>query len=407
MIPAQVGATESGSVDLARACGGAAYACAYGGALWTAEKDESVPATLTASGPVRWFFNGKLIGEAKEKGVLKVTLPLKKGSNALLAKSWNPTNSAEWSVGCEISSVSLLTWESQAKALPPAQPGTGRRNVALGSEGSKVTVSSVSWKGPRFNPKALSMLNDGLKPGSPNGGTAWSSLDIAGMPQWAWVRFPGMRSIDRVIVSPGWQGKPIHLVGEYSADGGLTFKTLFEMKDAKPVKDSFTAEFPTVVTDNVRIRITRAEKPDSSAFETAQLMEIEVYGDNAPGNGSMALVDSVSPQKPVSELKPEGDFKPTIKESPTQSEFSTHWYQVKLDRLRPRIAGLSLDSLGKGEFKIALLHPTGAQVLVDPLFDPVPFSADGALVIEGNVARYPAVTVAPGAIIAVALRFHE
>jgi len=227
------------------------------------------------------------------------------------------------------------------------------------------------------------------------------------MPQWAWVRFSGMRSIDSVVVTPGWQGKPIDLVGEYSADGGATFKTLFEMKDAKRTGGSLKAEFPAVVTDNIRVRITRAEIPVTAGFETTQLFEVEVYGDNAPGNGSMALVDTASAQKPVSELKPQGDFKPTIKESPTQTEFSTPWYQVKLDRLRPRIAGLSLDSLGKGEFTITLLHPTGALALVDPLFDPVAFPEEGALTVEGNVARYPAVTVAPGVKMAVALRFHE
>ena len=408
LIPTQVGASESGSVDLTRACGGASYACAYAGAHWMAEKGESAPATLTASGPVRWFFNSKLIGETKEKGVLKVTLPLKKGSNALLAKSWNATNNTEWTVGCEIASASPLAWESPAKALPSAQPGTGRRNVALWSEGSKIAVSSVPARSLAFIKTAPSMLNDGLKPGSPNGaGAGWNSLEVDGMPQWVWVRFPGMRSIDSVVVSPGWQRRPIDLVGEYSDDGGATFKTLFAIKDAKRTGDSLKAEFPAVVTDNVRVRITKAEKPENAGFETTQLFEVEVYGDNAPCGGTLALLDSASPQKPVSELKPEGDFNPTVNDSPTQTEFSTPWYQVKLDRSRPRIAGLSLDSLGKGEFKIALLHPTGALALVDPLFDPTPFPGEGALKIEGNVARYPAVTVAPGVKMTVALRFHE
>ena len=191
MIPTQVGATESGSVDLARACGGAAYATAYAGARFVAEKDESAPATLTASGPVRWFFNSKLIGETKEKGVLKVTLPLNKGSNALLAKSWNPTNSAEWSVGCEMASASPLVWDSLAKELPSAQHGTGRRNVALWSEGSKIAVSSVPARSLAFIKNAPSMLNDGLKPGSPNGAAIWrgSTISTASSPvSWATAR---------------------------------------------------------------------------------------------------------------------------------------------------------------------------------------------------------------------------
>ncbi len=405
----RVAATPVGAVDLARACGGSGtYTTAYAGVRVLAAQAESAPATLTGSGPVRWFLNNKLVGETTEKGALKVTLPLKKGLNALLAKSWNPTASTEWSVGCEIASAAPLTWESPVKPLASAQPATGRRNVALWSEGSRIEVSSVIWRGFPINSRGLSMLNDGLKPGSPDGaGGVWNSHDVDGMPQWAWVRFSGLRSIDRVSLSLAGKGRrPLDLVGEYSENGGATFKTLFTLKDAKPEGDSLSAEFPAVVTDNVRVRITRAEKPESSAFEIAQMFEVEVFGDNAPGSGSLAAADA-GVQKPVSELKPTGSFKPTIKAAPAQLEFSTPWYQVKLDRSRPRIVGLSLDSLGKGEFKIALLRHAGAMALVSPMFDAAPFPADGGVVIEGNVARYLAVTVAPGVQMAVALRFHE
>ena len=408
----RVEATEFGAVDLTRACGGGSFATAYAGVRVVAEKAEkaeSAPATLSNSGPVRWFFNNKLVGETKEKGVLKVILPLKKGWNALLAKSWNPTNNIEWAVGCSIASSSPLTWESPTKALASSQPATGRRNVALWSEGSKVAVSSITWGVFPINERGLSMLNDGLKPGSRNGaGVGWTSLPIDGMPQWAWVRFPGMRSVDSVVIYPSGKDRlPIDLVGEYSPDGGVTFKTLFEIKGAKPVNGSLKAEFPAVVTDNVRIRIIRAEIPEMSAFETAQLSEIEVYGDNAPGSGSLALGDGASTTNLVSELKPDGDSKLKVKEDAAQIEISTPWYQVTLDRSRPRIAGLSLDSLGKGEFKIHLLRRAGAMALVSPMFDAAPFPADGALEIKGNVARYPAVTVAPGVKLLVALRFHE
>lgn len=405
----RVGAGSSGVVDLAKTCGSAPNATAYAGTRFTAEKAESAPAILTGSGPVRWFFNNKLIGETKGKGDLKVVLPIKKGGNALLAKSWNPKGDAQWSVGCEVTTALPLTWEIPTKELTPSESLTGRRNVALWSEGSKVAVSSIVWRGFPITDRGLSMLNDGLKPGSPNGsGGMWNSHEVDGMPQWAWVRFPGMRSIDSVILTLAWKGRrPIDLVGEYTEDGGATFKKLFNIKDAKPQGETLKAEFPAVVTDNVRIRITRAEKPESSAFETAQLFEIEVYGDNAPGVESQALVDGTTSTKPVSALKSEGDFKPQVKEDPAQIEISTPWYQVKLDRFRPRIAGLSLDSLGLGKFPISLLRHSGAMALVSPMFDQAPFPADGALEVEGNVVRYPAVTVAPGVTMTVALRFHE
>ena len=132
-------------------------------------------------------------------------------------------------------------------SLIAPQPATGRRNVALWSEGSKVAVSSVPLRSVAINPKSLSVLNDGRKPGSPNGaGAAWISQAVDGMPQWAWVRFPGMQTIDSVVLSPGGKDRwPVDLVGEYSADGGVTFKPLFEIKGAKPTKDSLIkAEFP-------------------------------------------------------------------------------------------------------------------------------------------------------------------
>lgn len=408
----RVAAGNSGTVNLAKACGDGdltPHATAYAGARFVADTDGVAEATLEGAGAVRWFFNNKLVGDTKEKGVLKVSLPVRKGCNSLLAKSRNPANGADWSVGCTLASGFPLSWEAPGKVLEWGQAPTGRRNVALASEGSKVAVSSIIWRGFPMNEQGLSMLNDGLKPGSPNGaGAAWNSHEVDGMPQWAWVRFPGMRSIDSVMISLGGKGRqPIDLVGEYTNDGGVTFKKLFDIKDAKPEGDSLKAEFPAVVTDNVRIRITKAEKPESSAFETAQLYEVEVYGDNAPGAGSLALPDAASAQKPVSELKPEGAFEPKIKEEPSEVEISTPWYRIKLDRARPRIAGLSVDSIGWGEFPISLLRHSGAGALVSPMFDAAFSPGDGKLTIEGNVARYPAVTVAPGVTMSVALRFHE
>jgi len=409
----QVGVTEPGLLNLASACGGGVkYACAYAGLRVRAEEALSdATVTLSASGPVRWFFNNILVAEGKKKSVWKVTLPMAAGWNSLVAKSWNPSGSADWIVGCQFDSSSPLQLEPAALTPVPAKPAAGRRNVALWSEGSRVAVSSIVWRGCPMNERGLSMLNDGLKPGSPEGtGAAWNSHEVDGLPQWAWVRFPGPRTVDSVVIYCGGKGRwPIDLAGEYSEDGGASFKTLFEIKDAKPnPKDSsLRAEFPAVATDNVRIRITRAEKPSASAFTTAQLTEVEVYGDDAPGSGTLALNDTRPGLNASSELKPDGDFKPQITEKMNQVEFSTPWYQVALDRSRPRIARLSLDSLGKGEFEIALLRNAGAMALVSPMFDSAPFPQDAALEIDGDVVRYPSATVAPGVTMAVALRFHE
>ena len=409
--PLLVNSAQAGTVDLAAILKGTPpNACAYAAVRLHADKAEQTPATLMSSGPVRWFLNNAMVAESKQEGTQQISLKLKAGWNCLLAKSWNPTGSPTWKIGCEVAAASVLQEESQAPVPAAAGPSSGRRNVALWSEGSRVAVSSIAWRGFPINERGLSVLNDGRKPASPGGpGAAWNSLEVDDLPQWAWVRFPGMRKVEQVVIHAASNDRqPIDLVGEYTEDGGATFKTLFVIKDATFNKDlSLKAGFPPVVTDNVRIRIDRAAVPPKSGFATAQLSEIEVYGDDVSGVGCLTLVGDRPGTIVPSDLKPEGDFKPSIKESKTQVEFSTPWYQIVLDRSRPRMARLSLDALGQGQFTINLLRHSGAMALVSPMFDPPPFPQDGALTLDGNVARYPALTVAPGVKLQVALRLRE
>ena len=387
----------AGQVDLDRLLGPVpTQVCAYAGVLMRAETSGTATATLTAAGPVRWFLNNKLVAETKQAGVQRVQVNLVAGLNSLLAKSWK--TDLAWKVGLNLEGVPV-TPETAPATVQPLKPLTGRRNVALWSEGSKVAVSSISCRGFSMNERGLNLLNDGRRDG------AWNSLESDQLPQWAWMRFPGMRKIDEVVVhAASADRRPLELVGEYTEDGGVTFKSLFHITDPKDL--SIRATFPAVVTDNVRVRIDRVAVPERTGVVHAQLTEIEVFGEDAAGNGSLALTDAV-PKAPLERLKPDSKFKPAIVTDDATITVSTAWYQVVLDRHRPRLVQLRLDSLGKGEFKIHLLRRSGATPLLATLFNPAAFLPNGELELTGNAANYPAVSVAPGVNLQLALRFHE
>lgn len=387
----------TGLVDLNKILGPVpTNVCAYAGVLVRAEKAGTATVSLTAAGPVRWFLNNRLLAETKQAGVQKIQMELAAGLNCLLAKSWK--TGAAWTVGCTLEGVPL-TAETVLATAQPAKPLTGRRNVALWSEGSKVAVSSIVWRGFPINERGLNMLNDGRRD------AGWTSLEVDQLPQWAWVRFPGLRKIDEVVVHAASPARrPLELIGEYTADGGVTFKTLFHATDPKELP--IRATFPAVVTDNVRIRIDRVAVPETSGLTQAQLMEIEVFGEDATGSGSLALTGATPPVQ-AERLEPDSNFKPVMVTDDATTMVSTPWYQIVLDRHRPRLAQLRLDSLGRGEFKINLLRRSGAAALLEPLFDRAAFLPDGELELTGNVANYPATSVAPGVNLQMALRFHE
>lgn len=396
--PVVVEGTPTGLLDLQAVLGPVpTNVCAYAGFRVRAEKAGPLTATLTATGPVRWFLNNKLVAESKQPGVQKMEMNLSAGMNCLLAKSWK--RDSEWKVGCALEGMPVTFADVQV-AASSVKPTTGRRNVALWSEGSKVAVSSILWRGYPINEHGLCMLNDGKR------GGAWTSLEVDALPQWAWVRFSGLRRIDEVVVhTASADRRPLELVGEYTDDGGVTFKSLFRVTDPKEL--SIRERFPAVVTDNVRVRIARVAVPERSGFAQAQLTEVEVLGEDAVGSGSLGPVDAAPKDDLASRLEADGNFEPTIQTDDAVTSVSTPWYRVALDRRRPRMTQLQLDSLGKGEFKVNLLRRSGGTAFVAPLFDRPWFLSDGEMKMDGNVARYPAVTVAPGVRLQMALRFRE
>ncbi|MEI6645481.1 MAG: discoidin domain-containing protein [bacterium] len=393
-VPAQAGA-----VDLAAACGSSySNACAYVGFRVGCEKAAHAVMTLRAPGTLRCFVNNTLVGEGEE--TVKVNVAFKSGMNAVLVKSWNNTGSLKWTMSASLESKAQLSFESGEPVAMSEKPAPGKRNVALWSEGAKIETSSFRWGGMMTDRTGRHCINDGQKTAP-----AWSSLAQQNLPQWVWVKFAGPRTIDRVVLYAGKNTRDF--TGEYSPDGGATFKPLFQRKDEKPGPQlSYTLDFKPVVTDNVRIRITRVEKSETSGFDVAQVAEVEVYGE-----GAGSVVDT-PPAKPsgkttASIMKPDLGFVPEIKEDATQWVLSTPWYRLNLDKARPRLTYLSLDATGQGAFLCNVLKNAGAFLIAEPMFAPVQAAGDGQSVRDGNVVTYPFVTVAPGVFVQVAFRFKE
>ena len=72
---------------------------------------------------------------------------------------------------------------------------------------------------------------------------------------------------------------PVDFIGEYSPDGGMTFRTLFSVAGNRMDAATFTVErsFEPVVADNFRLRIDRSSYREQPYY--AQLSEIEVFGE--------------------------------------------------------------------------------------------------------------------------------
>ena len=398
LVPAQAGA-----VDLAAACGSSfSNACAYAGFRVECEAAAQAVMTIRAPGALRCFVNNTLVGEGEE--TVKVDVAFKPGLNAVLVKSWNHKGSPKWTVSASLESKAQLSFEPATRVDVSEKPAPGKRNVALWSEGAKIETSSFRWMGVMTDRTGRHFINDGQRTAP-----AWSSQAQQNLPQWVWVKFAGPRTIDRVVLYAGRNTRDF--AGEYSPDGGATFKPLFQRKDEKPGPQSeYTLDFKPVVTDNVRIRITRVEKSETSGFDVAQVAELEVYGEGAEGvveNQSTAQSVLGGVKTKASDLQPDRGFVPEIKEDAAQLVISTPWYRLNLDKARPRLTYLSLDATGRGEFLCNVLRNAGAFPIAEPMFATPQAAGEGQCVRDGNVVTYPFVTIAPGVLAQVAFRFKE
>lgn len=303
--------------------------------------------------------------------------------------------------------------------LGQGQAATGYRNVAFSGEpGVQVVVSSTQFrraKGGGYQDACP--VNRGLPaPGAPDA-CDWISNPSQHLPQWVWIHFPGPRRIDKVVLVAGTMAnRPVEFSGQSMTAHGGAPHTFFHVRQAAfdPRTRSYTVRFQPVVTDNFRLLIERNAATTTPQSWTAELAQLEVYGvDTAASTSEPAATAPASrvrldPGLLTAQTARAGrEFVPDVTDGDESVDIRTPWYRLVLDKAHPRILFLSLDSLGEGNLSVNLLDKDGAAPELDPVFQEAMPLGSGRLTRTGNVFRYPAVEVAPGAFEQVSIRAAE
>ena len=288
--------------------------------------------------------------------------------------------------------------------------GAAERNVALASEGSFVSVDSLSafgrndptYGGFDFECKP-SQLTDGRYVTDPkerlSHGNRWISQLDRKHSHWAWIGFAGPRMINRVVVRcSSMENYPTDFRGQYSPDNGVTVKDLFVVKDQKPDAKTMAMEFKfePVSVDNFRLFIERST-PTASSSNFTQLSEIEVYGEGDEIRHLTKSAPGLRDTKPI--LVSKTDSQVQIEERADEIEIRSPWQKLIFARGQPQITYLSWDSEGKGKLDINLLGVKGTdgiQPRVTPAYQPLKPLPAANLKRDGNVVRYGPFEVADG-----------
>jgi len=242
-------------------------------------------------------------------------------------------------------------------------------NVALAAEGA-IAVADSEFGGGSYQRAGgqIEFVNDGacMGPGDdtsvgagmvPSETHRWVPSISDPHPHWVWIRFRQPARISRVKVHRAdIADYPVDFVGEYSPDGGLTTKTLFEVTGNRMDGKTFAVErsFDPVVTDNFRLRIDRSS--DEAHPDETELSEIEVFGDFVD-EGSAVAPAAETPSLPEPMLAPtEQDYRYfRTRQLKDHVELSSRWVRLAVSRHRPQITALCWDSLGKGQLMANLV----------------------------------------------------
>ena len=310
-----------------------------------------------------------------------------------------------------ILALSASVCTASAKADGMTNTNADGWNVASWVEpGVRIAVSSHSYRnnGAMTHDGDVCPLNRPFVPGEP-ASRCWFSSEYEHLPQWVWIHFPGPRKIDKVVLYAGTNDTvPAEFSGQFLPDDSGKFQTFLHIKGVRfdPETHSCTVRFKPIVTDNFRLLIQRNTASVTPQSWIAALAQVEVYGSNATGKAESLA----SAQSPVAGLKSNlqpTKFLPEIRDVGQTLEIRTPWYRLAIDKLRPRIVQLSLDSLGQGELRVNLLDGAGACPILDPLFqNPAPLGTS-ALTRSGNLFQYAPVRVAAGAWEQLSIRADE
>lgn len=280
----------------------------------------------------------------------------------------------------------LLLYLTLIVACLPASADT--LNVARASNGTVAVADSV------YSSDLPDKAIDGkrLAPGEFSGSNRWHAALETPHPHWLWLKFRQPARISRVVIHRAdTLGQPVDFVGEYSPDGGFTFRRLFAVEGNRMGPDDFSIErsFTPVTTDNFRLRILRSSNTEHPNY--AQISEIGVLGEFAEPKPAREVI--AAPAKWPVLLKRTEAPGLTITDRGGDVEFCSNWLRMVLSRSEPRITELCWDSLGKGKVHENLLKPGpdgGAVLASKPLF-PGPAGGKSQVEIDGNLVRYTSI----------------
>ena len=275
------------------------------------------------------------------------------------------------------------------------------RDVAFEREpGTQVEYSSFNFRSKKAEEQIPCPVNHGADAADALGPCHWQSNQLQHLPQWVWFHFAGPRRIDKVVLhAANATTTPVEFSGQYLGYGA-EFHTFFHVQDAHfdPQTHTYTVHFDPMVTDNFRLVIERTQAKATPQSWLAELAQVEVFGADAAEGAVSGLAETTNAEgASMPDASPTATtFVPKVEEASGGLAISTPWYRLVLDKQRPRIMSLALDSLGKSELGVNLLQESGAYPVLDRPFESAAPLAKGALTRAGNVFRYPPVEVAPG-----------
>ncbi len=293
--------------------------------------------------------------------------------------------------------IALILWTGWALFTAPSFAQTSNPpeiNVALASNGATITADS-EWHGSPFDPGGVapaSRLIDGIIRGSNNPPefNRWHADLSAPHPHWVWIRFARPARIDKMVLWRAGIGSPVDFVGEYLPPHGSACRVLFRKTNVQLDRShpSVTVNFPSVVSDNFRLFITRSSNTQFPNY--CQASELQVFGYWA-GPPSVAPTAVAAPRHIVSRLEyaplPAGLHEETTL---TDIVFTSRWLKVAFPLNHPGISFLCLDQSGSGRLDRNLLKlPRGADMVAKSWKSA--FSAGDAsfdVVQQGNVVQY-------------------
>ncbi|MCX6376427.1 MAG: hypothetical protein NTU88_10425, partial [Armatimonadetes bacterium] len=270
----------------------------------------------------------------------------------------------------------------------PPYPHTSGISAQFGWRWLSSSEGAVAIADSEYSNNFANVAIDGkwLGPGDPLESNRWHSSLAKPHPHWVWIRFRLPAVISKVVIHRAdIVGHPVDFVGEYSPDGGLTFRTLFSVKGCRMTPETWTIErtFPEVTTDNFRLRITRSSNERNPDY--AQVSEIEVFGEHPTVMVGPPVYIALLPAEVMA---PSDSAGLTVKETTNEIEFRSGFLRVALSKSEPRISALCWDSLGEGKLGENLLKPDGATPSRSGVFPDPDAASSTVYTREGNVIRY-------------------